>query len=66
MVGLITLVMLASIDLKTPIQLPLNTPDLNAMILDNWMAFWGVLMTTLLIIADELWRRKRSKKEAIV
>ncbi len=64
--GLFALVILASIDLKTSIQLPLNTPDLNALILDNWMAFGGLLMTTLLIIADEIWRRKRSKKAAIV
>jgi hypothetical protein len=66
MAGIFALVALASIDLKTPIELPVNTPDLNALILDNWMAFGGLLMTTLLIIADEIWRRKRSKKEVIV
>lgn len=66
MACIFALVALASIDLKTPIELPVNTPDLNALILDNWMAFGGLLMTTLLIIADEIWRRKRSKKEVIV
>ncbi len=66
MAGLFALFILVSIDVKTSIQLLLNTPNLNALILDNWMAFGGLLMTTILIIADELWRRMRSKKDAIV
>jgi len=66
LVGLLAMIIGASFEFGGTIQLPTPSITWSTFIIDNWLVFSCLLMTSVLILADEFWRRKRNNKHVIL
>lgn len=66
LVGLLAMIIGASFEFGATIQLPTPSITWSTFIIDNWLVFSCLLMTSVLILADEFWRRKRNNKHVIL